>query len=227
MEIGFVEVSTDGVAFSRLPAFCRRTTQPAAFEASDPDDFYNLAGNGLGGTGIDLADLAAAGDPLVASGDVNPLDIRYVRVRDVVGDIAGPGGTVDHLGRPVADPYPTPFPVGGMDVSGVAVLHSVETVGVAAIAPGAPARLRVAPHPVRTNARLTMSVAAVGPVQLDWFDITGRHLGTDTTVASGTGTWHTTWFARDGAGRALSPGTYLLRITEGKRIHARRVVVTR
>ena len=124
MELGFVEVSSDGVNFARLPALCRRTTQPGPWDTSDPADFYNLAGNFVGGTGIDLHDLVLAGDPLVADGTVDLAAIRYVRLVDVVGDIDGPGATFDWLGRPVADPYPTPGETCGMDPTGVAVLHA-------------------------------------------------------------------------------------------------------
>ncbi len=121
MELGFVEVSSDGVNFARLPALCRRTTQPGTWDSSDPASFYNLAGNLVGGTGFDLQDLVTAGDPLVADGTVNLNLIAYVRIVDVIGDIVG--GTVDYLGRPVADPYPTASGSGGMDLTGVAILN--------------------------------------------------------------------------------------------------------
>jgi len=124
MELGYVEVSSDGVNFARLPALCRRTTQPGPWDTSDPADFYNLAGNYVGGTGIDLHDLVLAGDPLVADGTVDLQHILYVRLVDVVGDISGPGATFDFLGRPVADPYPTPGESCGMDPTGVAVINA-------------------------------------------------------------------------------------------------------
>lgn len=123
MELGFVEVSSNGSDFSRLPALCRRDTQPGPWDSSDPALFYNLAGNFVGGTGFDLDDLIACGDPGVASGLVDLAAIRYVRVVDVIGDIAGPGTTFDHLGRPVADPYPTVGGGSGMDITGVAGIH--------------------------------------------------------------------------------------------------------
>jgi hypothetical protein len=59
----------------------------------------------------------------VIGGKVNLASITHVRLVDVVGDIMGPGGTVDHLGRPVSDPYPTPFPSSGMDLTGVGVIY--------------------------------------------------------------------------------------------------------
>jgi hypothetical protein len=128
MEIGFVGVSSDGVNFSRMPSFCRRATQPGPWDSSDPADFYNLAGNFLGGTGFDLNDLLLADDALVQAGTVDLQNIQYLRIVDVVGDITGPGGSADFLGRPVADPYPTPGLSSGMDLTGAAVINSGQTV---------------------------------------------------------------------------------------------------
>lgn len=122
-ECGFVEVSSDGTNFARLPAFCRRTVPTGAFDAINPADYYNLPGNFVGGTAIDLEDLVAAGDPLVSGGQVNLSSITHVRLVDVVGDIQGPGGTLDYLGRHVSDPYPTAFASSGMDVTGIGVIH--------------------------------------------------------------------------------------------------------
>lgn len=128
MELGFVEVSSDGNTFARMPAFCRRVTQPGPWDSSDPADFYNLAGNFIGGTGFDLNDLVLADNLLVSGGTVDLQDIRYLRVVDVVGDISGPGGSVDHLGRPVADPYPTPGLSSGMDLTGAAIINTGHSV---------------------------------------------------------------------------------------------------
>jgi hypothetical protein len=131
MELGFVEVSSDGIIFSRLPALCRLATQPGPWTTSDPAQFYNLAGNFAGGTGFDLNDLILNNDTNVIAGLVNLDAITHVRVVDVVGDIAGSGATFDYLGRAVADPYPTPGESCGMDITGVAVISagivSVET----------------------------------------------------------------------------------------------------
>ncbi len=124
MELGFVEVSSNGVDFSRLPALCRRATQPGPWDTSDPDLFYNLAGNFVGGTGFDLQDLIIADDPNVAGGIVDPDHIIFVRIVDVIGDVADGGATQDHLGRATADPYPTAGESCGMDLTGVAVINT-------------------------------------------------------------------------------------------------------
>lgn len=124
MEIAFVEVSSNGTDFSRLPAFCRHEGQIGGFDMADPADFYNLAGNFQGGTGIDLQDLVDCGDANVASGAVALNNIQFVRLVDVVGDVDGPGTTFDYLGRPVSDPYPTPYASSGMDITGVAGINA-------------------------------------------------------------------------------------------------------
>lgn len=121
-ELAFVEVSTDGVAFARMPALSRVDRPLGAFDGIASEEVYNLAGNFVGGTGFDLEDLLTAADPLVASGVVDPMRIRYVRVVDVIGDYLG-AATVDHLGRPVSDPYPTAFASGGFDLTGVAIMN--------------------------------------------------------------------------------------------------------
>lgn len=128
MELGFVEVSSDGATFARMPALCRRADQPGGWDVSSPGDFYNLAGNFAGGTGFDLADLVACGDPDVLSGAVDLQRITHVRVVDVIGDVAAGGATQDFLGRAVADPYPTASASGGMDLTGVAAINAGEAV---------------------------------------------------------------------------------------------------
>ena len=79
-------------------------------------------------TGIDLQDLISAGDPAVLSGVVDVDHILFVRVVDVIGDLAG-NATQDYMGRPVADPYPTTGEGSGMDLTGVAIINT----GVVAI----------------------------------------------------------------------------------------------
>jgi hypothetical protein len=50
--------------------------------------------------------------------------IIFVRIVDVIGDIADGGATQDHLGRATADPYPTEGESCGMDLTGVAVINT-------------------------------------------------------------------------------------------------------
>jgi hypothetical protein len=122
MELGFVEVSSDGISFARFPSLTTRTTSVGAFEEVDPDEYANLAGNRLAGTGteFDLFDLST--HPLVLSGDVDLDAIYYVRIEDVVGN----GSRSDSLGNPIYDPFATPFITGGLDIDAVGAINVPE-----------------------------------------------------------------------------------------------------
>ncbi len=125
-ELGFVEVSTDGLVFARFASVSLISGPVGGFGVIDPTDVFYLAGKHPGGnqtpcegTGFDLSDLA--GDAAVLSGDVDLNEINYVKVVDVIGD----GSTQDSLGSPVYDPYPTPFASSGCDLQAVGVIHQL------------------------------------------------------------------------------------------------------
>lgn len=133
-EFAFVEVSSNGVDFARLPATSLNAFPVASFDPVDPTDYHNLGGDqafGLG-TGFDLR--GVANDPLVLGGDVDLTDIRYVRLVDVIGD----GSTLDEAGSPIFDPYPTAFSSGGFDLDAVGVIYDAPEPGlVVSLAVGA------------------------------------------------------------------------------------------
>lgn len=118
-ELAFVEVSTDGVRFARLPAVSLTAAPVAGFEPLDPTDVHGLAGKHPAGEGtpFDLHELA--NDPAVVAGAVDLSEIFFVRVVDVIGD----GSATDRDGMPVFDPFPTPFPSSGFDLDAVGVLN--------------------------------------------------------------------------------------------------------
>lgn len=115
-ELAFVEVSSNGVDFARFPATSLRATPVAGGGTVDPTDYHNLAGkHPLGrGTGFDLAVLGLS-------------SVRYVRLVDVIGN----GSTLDVLGRPVYDPYSTPFASGGFDADAVGAPEPDALAGLA------------------------------------------------------------------------------------------------
>lgn len=120
-EFAFIEVSSNGIDFARFDSTSLHATPVSSFASVDPTDYDNLAGDqplDLG-TGFDLAELT--NHPLVYAGLLNPIDIQYVRVIDVVGD----GSQLDGLGQPVYDPYATAFASGGFDINAVGVLNTV------------------------------------------------------------------------------------------------------
>ena len=122
MELGFVEVSSDGINFARFGALTSRTTAVASFEETDPDDYDNLGGNRLAGTGTEFDLFELSNHPLVISGDVDLNAILYVRIEDVVGN----GSRSDFMGNPIYDPFPTPFITGGFDIDAVGAINVPE-----------------------------------------------------------------------------------------------------
>ena len=133
-ELAFVEVSSDGVTFVRMPAISRIDRALGAFDGITSDETYDLAGNFVGGTGFDLDDLASA--PEVLSGAVDLDFVRYVRVVDVIGDCTN-DASFDALGNAVCDPYPTTSASGGFDLTGVAIMNPPGPVDVAPTSFGA------------------------------------------------------------------------------------------
>jgi hypothetical protein len=127
-ELAFVEVSSNGADFARFPATSLRASPVSGGSTIDPTDYHNLAGKHPlnRGTGFDLADLA--GDPLIGQGKLDLAHIAYVRLVDVVGN----GSTVDAAGRPVYDPYSTPYASGGFDADAVGVPEPDPTAARAA-----------------------------------------------------------------------------------------------
>ena len=123
LELGFVEVSTDGERFVRFPATSLTQTETQVVSEVDPTFINNLAGKyRVGyGTPFDLEELRD-------STGINIDSIAYVRIVDVVGSINPQYATYDAYGHIVNDPYPTSDPTGnwrsgGFDLTGVAVMY--------------------------------------------------------------------------------------------------------
>jgi hypothetical protein len=125
-ELMFVDVSSDGVHFARMPSRSRTPLPVGAFGVIDPANTKAFAGvrpvmANVDENDIDPFDPAAAGgdafdlawveaDPLVIGGAVDIDAIRYVRLVDVIGN----GATLDSSGKPIYDPTGTG--IGGADV---------------------------------------------------------------------------------------------------------------
>ncbi len=122
LELAFVEVSSDGERFVRFPATSLTPTdvQTDTYGSTDPTMINNLAGKyRIGyGTPFDLEELRD-------STGVDIDSIVYVRVIDVVGSVDSQYATYDAFGHMVNDPWPTPFPAGGFDLTGVGVIHEL------------------------------------------------------------------------------------------------------
>ncbi|MDD2237874.1 MAG: hypothetical protein PHG65_11780, partial [Kiritimatiellae bacterium] len=118
LELAWVEVSSDGVHYFRLPAYSLTDHEVPAFPARtngvDATDIHGLAGKYRAGYGtpFDLAELPDS--PLL-----DKQSVRFVRIVDLIGD----GRCRDTLNRPIYDPYPT---VGtpGFDLDAVGIIHT-------------------------------------------------------------------------------------------------------
>jgi hypothetical protein len=123
-ELGYVEVSTNGVDFARFPSVSLTSALVGAYGTVDPTNVYNLVGkhvNAYGnswGTPFNLDDLTS--DPLVTSGLVDLNDINYVKIVDIPGD----GSFKDSLGNPIYDAWRT-WGSGGVDLEAIGVINQV------------------------------------------------------------------------------------------------------
>jgi hypothetical protein len=139
-ELGYVEVSSNGVDFARFPSAGLMTIpEPNGYYFLDITDVYNLAGkhpnNGgqFTGTPFDLSDLA--NEPNVLNGSVDLNNISYVRIVDIPGsgDFKDEGRKhIDPCTWPDWDYYDTNHPIydawptwgsDGMDLEAIGVLH--------------------------------------------------------------------------------------------------------
>lgn len=123
-ELGYVEVSSDGVNFARFDS-TSLTPQPSggqAFLTVNPTDVHNLVGKHINGsveswgTPFDLAQLTSHAS--VQSGLVDLFAINHVRIVDIPGN----GAFLDASDGPVYDPWVT-FDSGGVDLEAVGVIH--------------------------------------------------------------------------------------------------------
>jgi hypothetical protein len=93
--------------------------------------------------------------------------------------------------------------------------------------------LRVWPNPLRETASISFRLDAPGPVVLTLHDALGREIRRLETSAAGTrgGTsgvdGSIRWDGRDGRGRAVPGGVYVMRLSAGETTRAARVLVLR
>lgn len=169
LELAFVEVSSDGVNYTRFPAtsLTQDTAQIAiAGTYANARLLNNLAGKYISmyGTPFDLQELA--GTPGL---DLN--HITHVRLVDVTGSI-GANGSTDASGHKINDPYPTAIPTGGFDLDAVGVIHQAP----AGINTVAGKTLRIYPNPVTDR----LFIEADDALSVSLTDVTGKILGSYT-----------------------------------------------
>jgi hypothetical protein len=118
LELGFVEVSSNGTDFARFDSAYLGTSPIASFGIQNSTNFDGLAGKYAQGYGqpFDLASLRYHLGVQFDSVDLQ--NIRFVRIVDIVGD----GRSTDSFGHPIYDPHPT-VQTAGFDLDAVGVLH--------------------------------------------------------------------------------------------------------
>ena len=122
LELGFVEVSSDGENFFRFPAvtYVQIDEQLGNAGSIVPAQLHNFASKygAFYGTPFDLDEVE----------DNELLDknrVTHVRIVDVVGNIDPEYATKDSEGHIVNDPWPTPFASSGFDLDAVGVIHDI------------------------------------------------------------------------------------------------------
>lgn len=181
LELGFVEVSTDGERYVRFPATSLTPTdvQIGSIGQVDATNLNNLAGKYRFGYGTPF-DLEELRDSIGIDLD----SIVYVRIVDVVGTIDPQYATYDAYGHIVNDPWPTRDTIwgsGGFDLTGVGVIHPCgeDPVGIGDVS--APLQINVYPNPATDCVIVTASQSA----QAALYDFHGRMVAEFETRASG------------------------------------------
>ena len=138
-ELGYVEVSSNGVDFVRFPAVSLVSESPGPYGTTEISKVYNLAGkhpNAGGictGTPFDLSEITGNADVISGLVDVN--NISYVRIVDIPGSGDFHDEAIKHIDPgtwPALDYYVNNHPVydawvtwgsGGLDLEAVGVLE--------------------------------------------------------------------------------------------------------
>ena len=115
LELGYVEVSSNGIDFFRFTNDSLTPGPVGGFGVVNPTDVTGFGGKYRQGYGtpFDLSELDGI-DPLL---DVN--DIGYVRIVDIIGD----GTYSDTSGDVIYDPYPTSGSA-GFDLDAIGVINA-------------------------------------------------------------------------------------------------------
>ena len=152
LELGYVEVSSNGIDFVRFPSvsLTPETPQVNTFGTIDATHIHNLAGKYrvFYGTPFDLADLK---DSLA----VDLSAVTHIRVIDVGGCILPGYQSFDSQGHVINDPWPTPFNTSGLDLDAVGIIH-IEPQAIPSSIQAVP--IRVFPNPVQHILRVEHSL---------------------------------------------------------------------
>lgn len=169
LELAFVEVSNNGQRFFRFPAtsLTATETQTAGFGPTNPEKINNLAGKyrALYGTPFDLEDLKD-------STGLYLYNIRYVKIIDVVGNIAYAYPSQDAYNHIVNDPWPTAFASGGFDLDAIGVINE----GLSGVQNIQQTALHVYPSLLRKGNTFEVKLPQEKEYQYSILDINGKEI---------------------------------------------------
>jgi hypothetical protein len=150
LELGFVEVSSDGSRFVRFSStsLTPDSLQIGTFGFLDATKINNLAGKYrlFFGTPFDLEELKD-------SSGLDLMHITHVRIIDVVGCVTTAYASFDSFGHKINDPWPTPFNTGGFDLDAVGVIHESSQ----AITVNSKSIVQVYPNPSQNQLHVTIA----------------------------------------------------------------------
>jgi len=206
LEIGFVEVSSDGENFFRFPAITnvQTETQLGGFACIDPRQIHNFASKygAMYGTPFDLDEVEDS--PLL---DKN--NVTHVRIVDVIGNIDPQYATYDSEGHPVNDPWPTPFNSCGFDLDAVGVIHDVEHTPLNVVEIIAD-NINIYPNPAHDFIKI--ETTGVGSVEnIDLYNVTGQLVLSSTENEVNVS--------------GLESGMYFVRVDCGDKVYTERVII--
>lgn len=122
LELGFVEVSSDGENYFRFPAvtYVQTETQLGNAGSINPAQLHNFASKygAFYGTPFDL-------DEVEDNALLDKNNVTHVRIVDVIGNIDPEYANYDAEGHVINDPWPTGFASSGMDLDAVGVIHDL------------------------------------------------------------------------------------------------------
>ncbi len=118
LELGFIEVSTDGKHFIRFDTVYLAKEEVTEYGEHDPKTFYGFAGTYKQGFGTPFDLSVLRNKQMVIDGTVDLENIRFVKIIDIDGS----GKEVDSFGNKVYDPFPTKDSV-GFDLDAVGVIN--------------------------------------------------------------------------------------------------------
>jgi len=179
LELGFVEVSSDGTRYVRFPnvSLTQDTVQiPFAGGSVDATKINNLAGKyrALYGTPFDL-------DEIKDSSGIDLTNITHVRIRDVVGcihDTLLAYVSFDTQGHRINDPWPIPYNTAGFDLDAVGVIHESSQ----SIEKNMKSRVQIYPNPFQKQIHFT--IPQEYPVIFHLIDLFGNVVASKKLVES-------------------------------------------